>query len=111
MFEAKFVEKLTEYSLKKGKLKFDRLKFEIGHSDVRSLILKNPSPTRPLLISDLWICSFKISYHNLGKSEARLKFRKSLKFIAKDSFQSHNFNNNETNLDVRLERFCLYPLC
>jgi len=52
MFEAKFVEKLTEYSLKKGKLKFDRLKFEIGHSDVRSLILKNPSPTHPLLISD-----------------------------------------------------------
>jgi hypothetical protein len=49
MFEVKSVAKLTEYSIKeKGKLKFDRLQFEIGHSNVSGPRKLNLSETTVL---------------------------------------------------------------
>jgi hypothetical protein len=37
---------------------------------------------------------FKILKNTLRESNTRSKFKKSVKFIAKDRVQSHNFNNN-----------------
>ncbi len=49
----------------------------------------------------------------LSNSKTRSNFQKSVKFVAKDPYQSHNFNNNPRKLDAGIEQFGLnssYPL-
>jgi hypothetical protein len=46
--------------------------------------------------------------NTLSKSKTHRKLRKSVKFIAKDPLQSHNFNNNQGKLDAGIEQFGLY---
>ena len=50
-----------------------------------------------------WIPVFKILKNTLSKSKVRRNFQKSVKFVAKDSDQSHNFNNNPWKLDAGID--------
>jgi hypothetical protein len=52
--------------------------------------------------------------NTLEKSNIHGQIHKSVKIVAKEPFQSHNFNNNRGNLDVGIEQFGLknsYPPC